>query len=278
MDIIQISIDQFKQRFQIIDDNPKFIIKANEIKDLILKPYVVEKTIRRNNEVPIKQTKLQIVKNNSITQNEKEFKAMLNKFTNKNKNILTPKLKQLIHNINSNVDIYLHHCLEFIKVDRNKLEQYNEIIDFFDNEQKNIFFVNNWNLFIDNKEWKVPSKFIDLEYDLFICSDNYDIYCDFTKWKNKCLNLITLWKIYISSQQLFDLYNEIYDEIIFSLDNRKIFRHLLDPLIEEISELFTIDNIQSDIIIRFKSLKDNYDLPLSTKFKIERLIEYHPKK
>jgi hypothetical protein len=91
-----------------------------------------------------------------------------------------------------------------------------------------------WNNYINDKEWN-PPRYI-YENNLLILNDEYDLYCEYTKWKRGINNINKIWIKY-KSEELIILLDNIADYIISIKDNNEIYKYILDIFIYNIIEL-----------------------------------------
>jgi hypothetical protein len=125
-----------------------------------------------------------------------------------------------------------------------------------------------WNNYINNKEWN-PPKYI-YENNLLILNDEYDMYCEYTKWKRGINNINKIWIKY-KREELLTLLNNITDYAISIIYNPDIYKYIIDILLEQLYKILAIAKYNC-IIDKIKNINIK-NLDNSTKFFIYNIIE-----
>jgi hypothetical protein len=189
----------------------------------------------------------------------------LNKLSNKNKDFIYEKLKDIIDNSKDTLDEIFSIIINYIKTNDDNI--YSEILDFFDKD----FLTSNiniyWDNYLANKEWNPPTYIY--ENNLLLLNDEYDLYCDYIKWKKSIHNMNKVWIKYKESE-LIILLNNICEHINYIL-NENVHKYILDILLEQIYKILCIKKYP-EIIDKIKNI-DLKKFDNSTKFLIYNIIE-----
>ena len=188
---------------------------------------------------------------------KKELFSLLNKLTDTNSEKILQKV-----NISQPYEPLFDIILDFIKSNKKYFKLYIQVLDLFCQE----WLSNKLNIiFNDNIDyWLIPAKFI--HEDIYSNSCNYDVYCDYNKWKDSVLVLTSLYLHY--DKKMDTITKNIHKHIIKYLStNQTYMRHLLDPYIEQYSLLhkWITTNMLQEI--------EHFNIPSSSKFKIMNLHE-----
>lgn len=203
---------------------------------------------------------------------KRQLIGFLNKLTSKNKETIFDKIKDIILNNNNN-DNFFNLVLSYIR--SHGCDIYVEILDLFDNEIRDKNINSLWNSYIENKEW-LPPEYI-LKNNILHLDDQYDMYCDYTKWKKEVNNMNMLW-IYLK-KDIDYLVNDIYDFFekylnkinVGEINEYIVYKHVLDLLLEQISKISIHCDI-SNIVGKLKEL-DISLMENSTKFSIYNILD-----
>lgn len=209
------------------------------------------------------------------TVNKRHLIGYLNKLTIKNKEQLYPKIKEVI-NKNNNIE-FINTVIAYIKSYGNEL--YINILDFFDENIKNKYLKDIWCSYIQNKEW-IPPRYI-LEYDILHLENEYDMYCNYKKWKNEITNMNKLWMFLKKDidgllndiYEFFEKYLKKHEDIgeYIEIENYTVYKHVLDLLLEQICNILYFhknENIIKNIEKLDVKLFEN-----STKFSIYNILD-----
>ena len=188
----------------------------------------------------------------------------LNKLSIKNKDNIYEKIKEII-SLNNNIDDVFMIIWNYIKTSDNDI--YINLLSLFDKGYLETMIDNLWDNYINNKEWD-PPKYI-YENNLLILNDEYEMYCEYTKWKRGINNINKIWIKY-KQEHLIILLNNIADYILI-IYNTSIYKYIIDILLEQLYKILSVIKYKS-IIDKIKSI-DIQNLDNSTKFFIYNIIE-----
>jgi len=230
-----------------------------------------------------------------FSDNSKTKRALigyLNKLTGKNKEVICEKIKAIIDNnqkdlLKDSSDLLATHSdlanatdlseifliiWSYIKVtdsidgDNNI---YIKLLEYFDRRFLTNMINKLWSSYINNKEW-IPPKYI-FDNNLLLLNNEYELYCDYIKWKKGVHNLNIIWIKY-KPTEVPQLLNNIYEYLTGEcIGNPLIHKYIIDIFLEQI---FKILNKYTD-----KSMVDKIKLlnvksfDSSTKFLIYNIIE-----
>jgi len=275
--IIKISIEQFKDTYNSIDIPQNVLDKAIEIKNTYscfnsyYDPKMIwAKKIYNNKEKynkPKIKSRFHIIIPDFTKKSELKrcLIGNLNKLSVKNKDSIYEKIKEII-GLNDNIDDVFMIIWNYIKTCDNDI--YANLLSLFDKEYLKIMIDKLWNNYINDKEWN-PPRYI-YENNLLILNDEYDLYCEYTKWKRGINNINKIWIKY-KSEELIILLDNIADYIISIKDNNEIYKYILDILLEQLCKILSIVKYNS-IIDKIKTINIK-NLDNSTKFFIYNIIE-----
>jgi hypothetical protein len=275
--IIKISIEQFKDTYNSIDIPQNILDKAIEIKNTYscfnsyYDPKMIwAKKIYNNKEKynkPKIKSRFHIIIPDFTKKSELKrcLIGNLNKLSVKNKDSIYEKIKEII-GLNDNIDDVFMIIWNYIKTSDNDI--YANLLSLFDKEYLKTMIDKLWNNYINDKEWN-PPRYI-YENNLLILNDEYDLYCEYTKWKRGINNINKIWIKY-KSEELIILLDNIADYIISIKDNNEIYKYILDILLEQLCKILSIVKYNS-IIDKIKTINIK-NLDNSTKFFIYNIIE-----
>ena len=207
-----------------------------------------------------------------ISNTKRTLIGYLNKLTIKNKEVIYEKIKDIIHN-NATEEVFLI-IWSYIKATKatgasdsdNNL--YIRLLEYFDADFSECIINKLWESYKTNKEW-LPPKYI-FDNNLLLLNNEYELYCDYIKWKKGIHNLNTLWVKY-KPNDIPLLLNDIYEYMMICINNPVIHKYIIDIFMEQILKILknyndtpTIDKIKRLDIKTFES---------STKFLIYNIIE-----
>ena len=275
--IIKISIEQFKDTYNSIDIPQNILDKAIEIKNTYscfnsyYDPKMIwAKKIYNNKEKynkPKIKSRFHIIIPDFTKKSELKrcLIGNLNKLSVKNKDSIYEKIKEII-GLNDNIDDVFMIIWNYIKTSDNDI--YANLLSLFDKEYLKTMIDKLWNNYINDKEWN-PPRYI-YENNLLILNDEYDLYCEYTKWKRGINNIYKIWIKY-KSEEFIILLDNIADYIISIKDNNEIYKYILDILLEQLCKILSIVKYNS-IIDKIKTINIK-NLDNSTKFFIYNIIE-----
>lgn len=194
---------------------------------------------------------------------KRQLIGYLNKLTAKNQDVIYSKLREIISNHNN--EEFFTVVWSYIKTTDNEL--YLKIIDLFDDKIRYAQIEILWHSYINNNEWLPPKQII--ETDILKLNNEYDMFCDYSKWKREVNNMNKAW---VSLGKNVDLLlNNIYETFIRYANNTNTYKHVLDILLEQIDKILKY-HTNIDIINRVKELDINM-FESSTKFLIYNIVE-----
>jgi len=201
-----------------------------------------------------------------ISTTKRTLVGYLNKLTVKNKDVIYEKIKEIINN-NMNEEVFLI-IWSYIKVSTNDNNIYIRLLDYFDTEFLNIIIDKLWKIYINNREWE-PPKYI-YENNLLLQNNEYELYCDYIKWKKGIHNINIIWIKY-KKDEISLLLNNIFDYMIECINNPNIHKYIVDIFMEQILKI--LNNHKDFSIINKIKLLDIKKFDSSTKFLIYNIIE-----
>jgi hypothetical protein len=276
--IIKISIEQFKDTYNSIDIPQNILDKAIEIKDtyscfnsfydpkMIWAKKIYNNKEKYNNKPKIK-SRFHIIIPDFTKKSELKrcLIGNLNKLSIKNKDSIYEKIKEII-GLNDNVDDVFMIIWNYIKTSDNDI--YANLLSLFDKEYLKIMIDKLWENYINNKEWDPPKYIYD--NNLLILNDEYDLYCEYTKWKRGINNINKIWIKY-KTEELIILLDNIADYVINIINNDNIYKYISDILLEQLYKILSVVKYNS-IIDKIKTINIK-NLDNSTKFFIYNIIE-----
>lgn len=201
----------------------------------------------------------------------------LNKLTSKNKDVIYEKIKTII-DTNHTEEVFLI-IWSYIKItdggsgSNGNDNLYIRLLDYFDSTFLNTMLDTLWNSYIQQKEW-IPPKYI-FDNNLLLLNNEYELYCDYVKWKKGVHNTNLIWIKY-KPQEIQRLLNDIYDYLMEEcLGNSNIHKYIIDIFLEQILKILKSSNTNTDksIVEKIKTL-DIKSFDSSTKFLIYNIIDY----
>jgi hypothetical protein len=276
--IVKINIELFKAEYNNIVDVPNNILeKVTDIKNTYscFNSYYDPKMIWAkkifNNKDKYNKPKVKnrvhiiIPEFTKTSETKRSLIGYLNKLSNKNKEFIYEKLKDIIDNSKDTLDEIFSIIINYIKTNDDNI--YSDILDFFDKD----FLTSNiniyWDNYLTNKEWNPPTYIY--ENNLLLLNDEYDLYCDYIKWKKSIHNMNKVWVKYKESV-LIILLNNICEHINYII-NEDVHKYILDILLEQIYKILCIKKYP-EIIDKIKNI-DLKKFDNSTKFLIYNIIE-----
>ena len=194
----------------------------------------------------------------------------LNKLTVKNRDVIYEKIKAIIDS-NNTEELFLIIC-SYIKAtdDVSADNLYIRLLDFFDSTFLNLMTNTLWDNYITKKEW-IPPKFI-FDNNLLLLNNEYELYCDYVKWKKGIHNTNVIWIKY-KPQEIQRLLNDIYNYLVEEcIGNPRIHKYIIDIFFEQILKILKGSHTDKSIVEKIKSI-DIKSFDSSTKFLIYAIIE-----
>jgi hypothetical protein len=279
--IIKISIEQFRDIYNSVDVPRNILDKALDIKNTYscfnsyYDPKMIwAKKIYNNNKEKYNKPKVKSRFHIIIPDFTKKSELKrclignLNKLSIKNRDSIYEKIKEIIavNDNNDNKDDIFMIIWNYVKTSDDEL--YSNILALFDKEYVCAMLDKLWNNYINNKEWD-PPRYI-YENNLLVLNDEYDMYCEYTKWKRGINNINKIWIKY-KREELLILLNNIADYVVSIVYNTDIYKYILDILLEQLYKILAIAKYNS-IIDKIKNINIK-NLDNSTKFFIYNIIE-----
>lgn len=275
--IIKIDIEQFKNEYNNITDIPGNILeKVSEIKSTytcfnsFYDPKMIwAKKIYNNKDKynkPKAKNRFHIIipEFSKTSEIKRSLIGYLNKLSHKNKENIYEKIREIINN-NVMLDEIFNIILNYIKTSEDDI--YCNILELFDKDYVSLNIDKIWDNYLTNKEWNPPQYVY--ENNLLLLNDEYDLYCDYIKWKKNIHNMNKVWAKY-KNDELIVLLNNIYNHVE-EIINEDVHKYILDILLEQIYKLLSIKKYP-DIIDKIKNI-DIKNFDSSTKFFIYNIIE-----
>tara|TARA_Y100000389_G_scaffold203734_1_gene253225 strand:- start:1113 stop:1958 length:846 start_codon:yes stop_codon:yes gene_type:complete len=277
--IIKIEISYFEYKYKELTNVPENIVnKAIDLKSNYncLNSYYDPKMmwVKKNN---IKKDKNYGQKNRfhiiipDFTDDSKlkrKITGLLNKLTTKNKSTIYDNIKELINT--NNKDNIFELVWEYVKSNDNNL--YTNVLTFFNDDFLKDKIDYKWNKYIKNKEWDPPNTIYD--NNILLLNDEYDLYCDYVKWKKQINNLNNLW-IKFKINELNILQDELFNHTTKILQDNTSYKHILDIFLEQLYKILNITK-NNDIIGKIKKI-DIQKFNNSTKFLLYNILELQNK-
>ena len=277
--IIKIEISYFEYKYKELTNVPENIVnKAIDLKSNYncLNSYYDPKMmwVKKNN---IKKDKNYGQKNrfhiiipdftdDSIL--KRKITGLLNKLTTKNKSTIYDNIKELI-NANDKDNIF-ELVWDYVKSNDNNL--YTNVLTFFNDDFLKDKIDYKWNKYIKNKEWDPPNTIYD--NNILLLNDEYDLYCDYVKWKKQINNLNNLW-IKFKINELNILQDELFNHTTKILEDNTSYKHILDIFLEQIYKILNITK-NNDIIGKIKKINIQ-KFNNSTKFLLYNILDLQNK-
>jgi hypothetical protein len=202
-----------------------------------------------------------------ISNTKRALIGYLNKLTIKNKDIISEKIKNIIDN-NKTEEIFLI-IWSYIKGTENDNNIYIKLLEYFDTVFLKNIINKLWDNYINNREW-IPPKYI-FDNNLLLLNNEYELYCDYIKWKKGIHNMNIIWIKY-KTNEISMLLNNIYEYMINEcIGISNIHKYIIDIFMEQILKI--LNNYKDNSIVeKIKQLNiKNFDN--STKFLIYNIIE-----
>lgn len=277
--IIKIELSYFLDKYKNVESIPENIKnKVNELeknyncfnslydpKMIWVKKHFVkkEKNLQQRNKVHVI---IPDFEQSSVL--KRKLLGLLNKLTIVNKNNIYNKIIEII-GVEDN-DKTFDIIWDYILLNDNIL--YSNILSFYDNTFIQNKINTKWNNYIQNKEWKPPAYIYD--NNILYLKDDYDIYCEYIKWKKNIMNITTIW-LRFKLDSIDFLLNDIYNYIIEIIKENIVYKHILDIFLEQVFLILsTHKNI--NIINNIKNIDIN-NFNNSTKFIIYNILDLENK-
>ena len=191
--IIKINIEQFKNEYNNITDIPENILdKVVDIKKtytcfnsfydpkMIWAKKIYNNKDKYNKPKPKNRFHIIIPEFSKTSEIKRSLIGYLNKLSHKNKENIYEKIKNII-NKNEILEELFNIVLNYIKTSEDDI--YCNLLDLFDKDYVALNINKIWDNYLNNKEWNPPAYVY--ENNLLLLNDEYDMYCDYIKWKKK---------------------------------------------------------------------------------------------
>lgn len=275
--IIKINIEQFKNEYNNITDIPENILdKVADIKKtytcfnsfydpkMIWAKKIYNNKDKYNKPKPKNRFHIIIPEFSKTSEIKRSLIGYLNKLSHKNKENIYEKIKNII-NKNEILEELFNIVLNYIKTSEDDI--YCNLLDLFDKDYVALNINKIWENYLNNKEWNPPAYVY--ENNLLLLNDEYDMYCDYIKWKKNIHNMNKVWAKY-KNEELIVLLNNIFEHVI-NIINEDVHKYIIDILLEQIYKLLSIKKYP-EIIDKIKNI-DIKNFDSSTKFFIYNIIE-----
>jgi hypothetical protein len=275
--IIKINIEQFKNEYNNITDIPENILdKVADIKKtytcfnsfydpkMIWAKKIYNNKDKYNKPKPKNRFHIIIPEFSKTSEIKRSLIGYLNKLSHKNKENIYEKIKNII-NKNEILEELFNIVLNYIKTSEDDI--YCNLLDLFDKDYVVLNINKIWDNYLNNKEWNPPAYVY--ENNLLLLNDEYDMYCDYIKWKKNIHNMNKVWAKY-KNEELIVLLNNIFEHVI-NIINEDVHKYIIDILLEQIYKLLSIKKYP-EIIDKIKNI-DIKNFDSSTKFFIYNIIE-----
>ena len=277
--IIKIDIAYFQERYDQIGEIPENIKnKANYLSENYncFKSYYdpkmiwAKKVYNKKEKTTVQKNRFHIIipdfTDNSLL--KRKILGLLNKITNKNKLSLYDNIKDIIKTNDNHIVIEI--IWEYIKLNENDL--YSNILSFFDKDFSDNYIDSKWKKYIESREWDPPKLFYD--NNILLLNDEYDLYCDYVKWKKGVNNINNIW-LKFKFEEIETLLYSLFDYTIVIIKENKVYKHILDIYLEQILKILSVTKTP-DIINKIRDL-DNSNFNSSTKFIIYNILDLENK-
>jgi hypothetical protein len=277
--IIKIDISYFQHRYDQIEEIPENIKnKAKVINDTYscFKSYYdpkmiwVKKNYNKKEKPVTPKNRFHIIipdfTDNSML--KRKLVGLLNKITTKNKNTIYESIKEIIATNDKNSVFEI--IWEYIKLNENSL--YTNILTFFDENMLQDNIDAKWKNYIELREWDPPKTIYD--NDILLLNDEYDLYCDYVKWKKNINNLNKIW-IKFKLSEIHFLLEVLFEHTIDILKEKKVYKHILDIFLEQLFKILSVTKTP-EIINKIKEI-DITNFNNSTKFLIYNILDLQNK-
>ena len=199
---------------------------------------------------------------------KRKILGLLNKITTKNKLSLYDNIKEIIKTNDNHTVIEI--IWEYIKLNENDL--YNNILSFFDKDFSDNYIDSKWKKYIELREWDPPKSFYD--NDILLLNDEYDLYCDYVKWKKNVNNINNIW-LKFKFEEIETLLYSLLDYTIVIIKENKVYKHIIDIYLDQILKILSVTKTP-DVINKIREI-DNSKFNSSTKFIIYNILDLENK-
>ena len=285
--VIKIGLSVFQNRYNNVETPDNIIMKADSLRkscscfNSFYDPKMIweKKLNNRKDKITQVLSNTGTVVNNKnrvhiiipdfsdISNTKRSLIGYLNKLTIKNKDVISEKIKNIIDN-NKTEEIFLI-IWSYIKGTESDNKIYIRLLEYFDSIFLKNIINKLWDNYINNMEW-IPPKYI-FDNNLLLLNNEYELYCDYIKWKKGIHNINIIWIKY-KADKVPILLNNIYDYMINNcIGNPNIHKYIIDIFMEQILKI--LNNYKDNSIIDKIKLLDIKNFDSSTRFLIYNIIE-----
>lgn len=277
--IIKIDISYFQDRYNQLNEIPENIKnKADVINDTYscFKSYYdpkmiwVKKNYNKKEKPVTTKNRFHIIIPDFTDKSmlKRKLVGLLNKITTKNKNTIYESIKEIITTNDKNSVFEI--IWEYIKLNENSL--YTNILTFFDENILRDNIDTKWKNYIELREWDPPKTIYD--NNILLLNDEYDLYCDYIKWKKNINNLNKLW-IKFKLNEIHVLLDVLFKHTTYIIKENKEYKHILDIFLEQLFNILSVTKT-TEIINKIKDI-DISKFNNSTKFIIYNILDLQNK-
>lgn len=277
--IIKIDISYFQDRYNQLNEIPENIKnKADVINDTYscFKSYYdpkmiwVKKNYNKKEKPVTTKNRFHIIIPDFTDKSmlKRKLVGLLNKITTKNKNTIYESIKEIISTNDKNSVFEI--IWEYIKLNENSL--YTNILTFFDENILRDNIDTKWKNYIELREWDPPKTIYD--NNILLLNDEYDLYCDYIKWKKNINNLNKLW-IKFKLNEIHVLLDVLFKHTTYIIKENKEYKHILDIFLEQLFNILSVTKT-TEIINKIKDI-DISKFNNSTKFIIYNILDLQNK-
>lgn len=276
---VPLSTFQIAYKGKSISDVPQSIIaKAQQFKETFscFKTYYDPKMIwekkrftKKDRQVAKPKNRFHIILHDftDTSINKRQLMGLLNKLTENNKSTIYIKIQTILEK-NNNEEFFLL-VWSYIKTNDNDL--YMNILHLFDNAFLKESIDKLWEAYIQDKGW-LPPDYV-FENNLLLLNDDYEMYCDYVKWKQEIHNLNSIWvKL---GKDINCLLHNIYEYFTMYIEKRTehthVYRYIIDVFLEQMQRLLK-HVANTEIINKIRQLNIQ-DFESSSKFLIYDILE-----
>jgi hypothetical protein len=159
----------------------------------------------------------------------KRFIGFMNKLTESNALTILPQIEQEISN-STQKDVLYKIIWNFIENSSDK--KYIQLLKYYDKE----YNFNHFKKYISENQW-YPSEFILNKNILNLKEDEYDIYCQYVKWKKQQINTLRAWCNFWKKDDVTENFERLIESVFNHLEQvivniSKERKHILDYYFE----------------------------------------------
>jgi len=153
----------------------------------------------------------------------------MNKLTESNALTILPQIEQEISN-STQKDVLYKIIWNFIENSSDK--KYIQLLKYYDKE----YNFNHFKKYISENQW-YPSEFILNKNILNLKEDEYDIYCQYVKWKKQQINTLRAWCNFWKKDDVTENFERLIESVFNHLEQvivniSKERKHILDYYFE----------------------------------------------